>query len=326
MKRHIPTAIACIILFLCSFLTGCPKKSDSQKNIAVGVMFRAVYGPYSEEIERGLRETSSKKGVQLLVMVSDQSENSKLKAQLDPVFAKKIKALIILPENKERAMKNCIPIIKQANSLKLPVILIHSGIDDEKLKETGAEVKSVVTTDNWGGGKIAAGYLVERLKKRGKILVMEGMSKSYTGALREAGFSEVVKKYPDISVITATPANNDRSRAFLVARDVLKKNPDIKGVLALNGTMAIGVSDAAISMKIPRLCIISFDGSKSGSKSIEDGEIDATITQSPYEIGQMGLEAALKALNGESVPSRIFVKTELITKEKLGMPFQQRGK
>ena len=122
----------------------------------------------------------------------------------------------------------------------------------------------MVTTDNWGGGKIAAEYLVERLKKRGKILVMEGMSKSYTGALREAGFSEVVKKYPDISVITATPANNDRSRAFLVARDVLKKNPDIKGVLALNGTMAIGVSDAAISMKIPRLCIISFDGSKSG--------------------------------------------------------------
>ena len=43
-------------------------------------------------------------------------------------------------------------------------------------------------------------------------------------------------------------------------------------------------------------------------------------------LGQMGLEAALKALNGESVPPRIFVKTELITKEKLGMPFQQRGK
>ena len=102
-------------------------------------MFRAVYGPYSEEIERGLRETSSEKGVKLLAMVSDQSENSKLQSQLDPVFAKKIKALIILPENKERAMKNCIPIIKQANSLKLPVILIHSGIDDEKLKEDAVQ-------------------------------------------------------------------------------------------------------------------------------------------------------------------------------------------
>lgn len=307
-------------------MSGCPKKSESQKNIAIGVMFRALYPPYTDEIESGLRETSSEKGLKLLVMVSDQSETSKRKALLDPVFAKKIKALIIFPENKERAVKNCIPVIKQANSLKIPVILIHSGIDDEKLNDSGAEVKSVVTTDNWGGGRIAAEYLVDRLKRRGKILVMEGMSRSYTGALREAGFSEVVKKYPEISVIAATPANNDRSRAFLVARDVLRKNPDIKGVLALNGTMAIGVSDALISMKLPRICIISFDGSKSGCKSIEDGDIDATITQSPYEIGKAGVETAIKIIDGESVPSHIFVKTELITKEKLGIPFQERGR
>ncbi len=319
MKRHIPLTIVCIILFLCSFLMGCPKRTASQKDITIGVIFRAAYPPYTDEIEEGLRYASQENGVQLLLAVADRQE------LLGEMISKKVKALIIFPEDKEQAIKNCIPLIVQANSSNLPVILLHSAIDEEKLKEAGAEVKSVVTTDNQGGGKLAAEFLVEKLKGRGKILIMEGMSRSYTGGLREAGFFEVIKNYPDIKFITATPANNDRTRAFLVARDVFKKNPDIKGVLTLNGTMAMGVSDAIISMKLPRICIISFDGSKSGVKSIQDGKIDATITQSPYEIGKAGLETALKILNGETVPSHVFVKTELITKEKLGMPFQQRG-
>jgi ribose transport system substrate-binding protein len=318
MKRYSLTAVSFIIMLLCFFLTGCPRKSGPRSDTTIGVVFRAAYGPYTEEIERGLRDTAQEKGVRLILVVGNKKE------YVDEMLSKKIQAFIIFPEDKERAIKNCIPIIVQANSKDLPVILLHSGIDEEKLKEAGAKVSSIVATDNQGGGKLAAEYLMERLNGRGKIFIMEGMSHSYTGGMREAGFNEVMKKYPDVKVITATPANNDRSRAFLVAREIFKKNPDITGVLALNGTMAMGISDAAISMKLPKMCIISFDGSKSGSMSIKEGKIDATITQSPYEIGKTGLETALKVLHGESVPPQIFVKTELITKEKLGMPFQQR--
>lgn len=50
-------------------------------------------------------------------------------------------------------------------------------------------------------------------------------------------------------------------------------------------------------------------------KSIKAGELTASVAQSPYNIGKLGVETAVKAAKGENVNNRVDTGTKMITKE-----------
>ncbi|MBL7575052.1 substrate-binding domain-containing protein [Peptoniphilus asaccharolyticus] len=54
-------------------------------------------------------------------------------------------------------------------------------------------------------------------------------------------------------------------------------------------------------MKRKRYQVVGFDATDDAVKSVEAGELAATIAQQPKEIGSLGIEAAVKAINGETV-------------------------
>ena len=61
----------------------------------------------------------------------------------------------------------------------------------------------------------------------------------------------------------------------------------------MNACKSAGVSD---------IIIVGFDGNESAVKLIMDGElVKATVAQQPYEMGYQVVEAAVKAVKGESV-------------------------
>jgi ribose transport system substrate-binding protein len=99
-------------------------------------------------------------------------------------------------------------------------------------------------------------------------------------------------------------------------------NPEVKGVFAFNDLMALGASDAARLRKLGHICIVGFDASEYGLKAIREGRIEGTITQDPFNMGKIGVESAERLIKGESVPQKIFTRTELVTREKMELPFQ----
>ncbi|MHC9542644.1 MAG: hypothetical protein AB9903_24305 [Vulcanimicrobiota bacterium] len=52
------------------------------------------------------------------------------------------------------------------------------------------------------------------------------------------------------------------------------------------------------------------------------GRLDASINQFQKQTGSRRLECAIKAIEGEKLPPYIYIKPELVTKERLGLPFQ----
>jgi ribose transport system substrate-binding protein len=310
--------LSLFIIFLCLVIQGCAKREKTQDAPLIGVTFRASYGSYTGEIERGIRDKAAELGANLQVTFLDRSDDSDLPDHIDENIIRNFKVLLLFPESKGGAVKHCIPVILQANSRNIPVILLHSCIDDEKVKDAGAQVRYRVTCDNTLGGKMAGRFLAQGMKGKGKVVIMEGLQQSYTGELRKKGFLEIMKNYRDISVITAAPALNDKSQAFLTTRKLLAKEKDIGGVFALSGPMALGVSEAVDFSKAARPLIVSFDGSKEDLKALREGKIDAAVTQSAYDIGRIGLECAVKLLKGEEIPSsHLYAQTDLLTKEDL---------
>jgi ribose transport system substrate-binding protein len=49
---------------------------------------------------------------------------------------------------------------------------------------------------------------------------------------------------------------------------------------------------------------------------VRERRIDGTVDQSPFQIGKLAVESALKVIKGEKVPDRIFSTTRLITRDR----------
>ena len=61
---------------------------------------------------------------------------------------------------------------------------------------------------------------------------------------------------------------------------------------------------------------MGFDGNESAVKLIMDGElVKATVAQQPYEMGYQVVEAAVKAVKGESVDEVINAPVQVVTAE-----------
>jgi ribose transport system substrate-binding protein len=69
--------------------------------------------------------------------------------------------------------------------------------------------------------------------------------------------------------------------------------------------------------KLDDIIMVGFDALPIALKAIKAGELEATIKQDPTKMGQVGVERALKVINGESVPKYTPIDAVLIDKNNI---------
>lgn len=314
-------------------LPGCRERQGRPP--LVGMVLKDNTSSYFQEMERGARKAAKENNADILVLAPEKRreeveaplappsqldlENNKQARILEDLIKMDVDALCVAPEDP----RNCLSSIAKATSLKIPVILLDSDIDRDRASQLKAEVTSMVIGDNFQGGELAGRYIAEKTARKGTVAIMEGTPKSSIGLNRRNGFLEAMKKYPDIQVVYTKPAYFKRSRSFEIGLELIKNYPNLKGVFAFDDMMAIGVSDALIiSGKEGKWVIVGFDATEEGRRAIKEGRISASIYSNPSEIGRLSVKYAILAIKGDKIPSFTLVKTELITKESLLMPFE----
>ena len=73
---------------------------------------------------------------------------------------------------------------------------------------------------------------------------------------------------------------------------ILQANPDIKGVISGNDTMAMGAEAALKAAGREDVIVVGFDGSNDVRDSIKAGGIKATVLQPAYREAQLAVEQA----------------------------------
>jgi ABC-type sugar transport system substrate-binding protein len=311
-----------LVLLLLAVPGGCRQGSKKAEKITLAAIFFTGYNPFFSTIERGLRETAENNQVNLIVLDWKELRRRGAKDVFTELDAHGVKAFLVMPETAEKAVKYCIPLVSEANCRAIPVIFLHNEINREIMKEHRVASLCTVSCDNRKGGELAAGYIAKKLDGSGKVLVIEGHNRSYPSVERRAGYEEVLRNYPGISVERSPDVNWQRQRSMDICRGIFKKERDVRAVLAFNELMAVGAYEASVLAGIPRPVIIGMDGTENGVNAVREGRIDATVDLSPYEIGKVGVESALKALKGEALPEHIFTSTRLVTPETLNRPFK----
>ena len=108
-------------------------------------------------------------------------------------------------------------------------------------------------------------------------------------------------------------------KATRAAADLLRADPHIAGFFAVNDLMALGVADAVRAAgREGEVKVIGLDGIRQALAAVKRGSMAATVAQYPYTMGQLGVEACLAAVRGESVPATIDAPVQVVTSKNIG--------
>jgi ribose transport system substrate-binding protein len=192
------------------------------------------------------------------------------------------------------------PLLEQAKAANVPVIGFDSGVESDIPVTTAA-------TDNIAAAALAADKMAELIGGEGEIGVIVHDQTSRTGIDRRDGFVNRIKeKYPNITIVDVQYGGGDHLKTADLAKAMIQANPDIKGFFGGNEGSAIGVLLAVKELGMEGdIVVIGYDSGKDQIDAIKAGTMAGAITQDPIGIGYKCVEAAVKAVNGETLPKFI---------------------
>jgi len=222
-------------------------------------------------------------------------------------------AAIVLAPTVEDAL---VPGIEKAKAAGIPVILIDSQASTE-------EYLSFLASDNVAIGTIAADKMAEALTKRfgkpeGKVAGVTFMSGVGSLERRKKGFvDQLAAKYPGIELVDFQDAQGKQGQTLAVVQNFLTAYPDLKGIFANNqytGDETIRALDMAQKKDMATVVV---DAGPLEMDGLKTGLTDFMIVQQPWKMGYMGVEYAIKAINGEKLDKFIDTGVVAISPEML---------
>ncbi|MCB8821426.1 ABC transporter substrate-binding protein [Microvirga rosea] len=183
----------------------------------------------------------------------------------------------------------------------------------------GADV--TVMTDNVKAGEIACQYIVDHLKGKGDVLIVNGPQVSSVTD-RVKGCKAVFEKNSGIKVLSDNQdAKGSREGGFAVTQSLLTRFPKVDAIFAINDPTAIGANLAAKQLNRNEFIITAVDGAPDIEAELKSGNslIKASASQDPYVMAGQSLELAAGILNGKKPEKNvILLEPKLITSENVG--------
>jgi simple sugar transport system substrate-binding protein len=223
-------------------------------------------------------------------------------AQIEDAVAKGFKAIVITPMGVD-----VVPALEAAADKGVKIVLADNDLDALKKKT------AVAATDNVKGGKAAGAYLKSVLKSGDSIGLMEGVRGVPALDARIQGVKDALEGTGVKVVIGGAETKCDSAQGATVAEDLLTREPNLTAIYSACDDPAIAAARVAKD-KGKKVLVMGYDGLPDAAKAIVAGDMNATIAQFPGRMASLGVEAAVKAVQGKKVTAFIDTGTEVVKK------------
>jgi ABC-type sugar transport system substrate-binding protein len=265
--------------------------------------------PFFVTLRNGAQQAAKKEGAKLII-ADAQDDAATQQDDVQNFVTQQVDAILINPVDSEAV----VPAVQAANQANIPVIALDRGA-------SGGKLETLIASDNVEGGRMAAKELIQ-LVGSGPVAQLEGIPGTSPTRDRGQGFEEVINAQDAVQLVSSQTANFLRTEGLNVTENILQSNPGIKGIFAQNDEMAMGAVRALGGRAGSEVKIVGFDGIEDALKAIQAGKMNATIAQQPDKIGSLGVENAMKVVDGKSVDKNIPVQVKLVTKENVSQFLQ----
>ncbi|MEW9307008.1 MULTISPECIES: D-ribose ABC transporter substrate-binding protein [Labrys] len=237
--------------------------------------------PFFKAEAQGAEVKAKALGYDTLVLVHDDDAN-KQSQLIDTAIARGAKAIIL--DNAGAAAT--VAAVQKAKDAGVPSFLI-----DREINVAGIAVAQIVS-NNYQGAQAGAQEFVKLMGEKGNYVELVGREADTNAGIRSKGYHDVIDDYPDLKMVARQSANWSQTEAYSKMETILQANPDIKGVISGNDTMAMGAIAALQAAGRKDVIVVGFDGSNDVRDSIKQGGIKATVLQPAYLQAQTAVEQA----------------------------------
>ena len=265
-------------------LMGLGAASATAKDL-IAVIVPSPDNPFFKSEGEAAQARAKALGYDVIVLVHDDDAN-KQNQLFDTAIARKAKAIILDNAGSEAS----VAAVAKAKKAGIPSFLI-----DREINATGIAVTQIVS-NNYQGAQLGAEEFVQLMGEKGNYVELVGREADINAGVRSKGYHDVIDKYPNLKIVARQSANWSQPEAFKKMESILQANPDIKGVIAGNDTMAMGAWAAVQAAKRTDVIVVGFDGSNDVRDSILKGGIKATVLQPAYRQSEIAVEQADKYL------------------------------
>lgn len=230
-------------------------------------------------------------------------QTSLLIRQIDQFIEKKVDVLV-LGTNDERSV---VPVVSKAYKAGIKVIVLDRGIQ-------GSDYSTFINSDNVEIGRIGAEFVANQIKRKGQVLLFEGIKTADVTRLRSKGFMDEIAKHPDIRVIRRT-GNYLRKDALLEMEKLLAQGIRVDAIFSESDSMLSGARMAMEASKVDPRSVISVgcDYTSEARDAIRKGTQTASIL---FPLGgHKTVEIAQKLLAKEPVPKHVINPVKLVTRD-----------
>lgn len=278
----------------------------SGSDIEIAVVLKTLSSEYWGYVKAGCDAAAEELGVKVNVVGPNaESEIEQQVSMIEQQIGAGCDAIVCAPNDASAAGAALQAAIEQ----QIPVLAVDTNV--------GIEGQTCfVGTSNVDAAYEGAKWAIDQVGTDAKAVIIYGQEGDNTSNMRREGYEKACDE-AGVEVLDALSGQNTTDGATKTMEDLLNSHPgDIDLVFCHNDDTAIGAMNACKNAGVTDVTIVGFDGNESAVDLILAGElIKATVAQQPYEMGYQVVEAAVKAINGETVDETINAPVEVVTAE-----------
>ncbi|HEY4390652.1 MAG TPA: substrate-binding domain-containing protein, partial [Paenibacillus sp.] len=148
-----------------------------------------------------------------------------------------------------------VPVAEQIKAAGITLITVDSGLN-------GGVSESFIATDNYEAGRKAAQKLIENIHSDDLVAIMNFVQGSATAIEREKGVRDALSQNGVNLVQDTLYSNGSSKKAYQLTVDLLRNQPQLKGIIGLNEPSTLGAGLAIMDMGLKdKVKLVGFDNS-----------------------------------------------------------------
>lgn len=309
MKKKILAAVCCASMIGCLAATPVladeTVKADGDYKIALITMDSV--DQHWVSLKEGAEEEAKADGVTVDFMAPDVKDDAKQIECINNAVAGGYDAILVA-SNSEDAVSGA---LQEAVDAGIKIVYVDSPAN--------VEAEATFSTDNKAAGKTAGEEMIKALEdkgiKDGSIGIVNINTSTNSTIQREEGFREALEG-TDYELLETQYCEGDAAKAQTIAENYITEG--VVGIFGANEGAATGTGNAIKASGSDEIVGVGFDKSDTLKGLIEDGYLVCTMAQNPDQMGKLGVQACIKALNGEDLGGEVTdTGVSVLTKEAL---------
>lgn len=281
-----------------------PVKPKDGKTLKIGVSF-PVLDQFLQKVADGITARAKEDGVEVNIVAAQDKTDVQL-GNVENFISNKVDAMIVIPVDTDAAG----PITDKAKAANVPLVYIN-----RKPANLPSSVP-YVGSDSLYAGTVEMEALAKLVNNQGNVAILQGDPANEAAVLRTKGCEDVAAKV-GMKVTKKAAGMWQRDKGLQITENWLQSGEDIAVICSNNDEMALGAIQALKNAgKLANVKVGGVDATADALAAMKAGDLSVSVFQDAKGQGAGGVDAAVKAYNGETVTS-VDVPYVLVTPENM---------